>query len=138
MDGDDSIPEPILNLRKKSAAMHIRNFDSSGEERSNNDRKRPYADAINGDKEGNGDNGNTLFCQEIGAASNVDPPARERPAVSACWFHSFHHVEYVIIVAPLTAKDSLLILLVFKRMEIGHSVSRSVLHAPSSFMAMDL
>mmetsp|Transcript_21557 Transcript_21557/g.33338 ORF Transcript_21557/g.33338 Transcript_21557/m.33338 type:complete len:714 (-) Transcript_21557:845-2986(-) len=66
MDEDDSIPEPILNLRKKSAATHMRNFDSSGEERANNDRKRPHEEK--------------LLCQEVGVASNEDPPARERPA----------------------------------------------------------
>lgn len=72
---DDSIPEPILKLRKKSAATHMRNFDSSGEERANNDRKRPH--------EENGDVGNDskLLCREIGLESNQDPPARERPAV---------------------------------------------------------
>ena len=69
MDEDDSIPEPILNLRKKSAATHMRNFDSSGEERANNDRKRPH------------ENVSKLLCQEVGVASNEDPPARERPAV---------------------------------------------------------
>lgn len=82
MNEDDSIPEPILNLRKKSAAMHMRNFDSSAEERANNnDRKRPH--------EGNGDSGNDnkVLCQEVGLESNQDPPARERPAV--CTFVSF-------------------------------------------------
>ncbi|KAL7445514.1 hypothetical protein ACHAXM_011799 [Skeletonema potamos] len=71
MDEDDSIPEPILNLRKKSALTHMRNFDSSGEERAN-DRKRPYG-------ESNGGNDSKLLCQEVGQ-SNEDPPARERPA----------------------------------------------------------
>ena len=72
---DDSIPEPILKLRKKSAATQMRNFDSSGEERANNDRKRPH--------EENDDVGNDskLLCREIGLESNQDPPARERPAV---------------------------------------------------------
>mmetsp|Transcript_24753 Transcript_24753/g.37326 ORF Transcript_24753/g.37326 Transcript_24753/m.37326 type:complete len:727 (+) Transcript_24753:102-2282(+) len=79
MDEDDSIPEPILNLRKKSAATHMRNFDSSGEERANNDRsgeerKRPH------EENGNGENVSKLLCQEVGVASNEDPPARERPA----------------------------------------------------------
>eukprot|EP00574_Skeletonema_japonicum_P001148 CAMPEP_0201740470 /NCGR_PEP_ID=MMETSP0593-20130828/46319_1 /ASSEMBLY_ACC=CAM_ASM_000672 /TAXON_ID=267983 /ORGANISM="Skeletonema japonicum, Strain CCMP2506" /LENGTH=722 /DNA_ID=CAMNT_0048234781 /DNA_START=79 /DNA_END=2247 /DNA_ORIENTATION=+ len=74
MNEDDSIPEPILNLRKKSAVTHMRNFDSSAEERANNDRKRPH--------EGNDNNGNDskVLCQEVGLASNQDPPARERPA----------------------------------------------------------
>jgi len=81
MNEDDSIPEPILNLRKKSAVAHMRNFDSSAEERANNDRKRPH--------EGNDNNGNDskVLCQEVGLASNQDPPARERPAV--CTFVSF-------------------------------------------------
>mmetsp|Transcript_33107 Transcript_33107/g.67625 ORF Transcript_33107/g.67625 Transcript_33107/m.67625 type:complete len:726 (+) Transcript_33107:80-2257(+) len=78
MDEDDSIPEPILNLRKKSAATHMRNFDSSGEERANNrsgeERKRPH------EENGNGENVSKLLCQEVGVASNEDPPARERPA----------------------------------------------------------
>eukprot|EP00985_Skeletonema_marinoi_P011357 scaffold5397_cov126-Skeletonema_marinoi.AAC.4 len=73
MDEDDSIPEPILNLRKKSAATHMRNFDSSGEERANNDRKRPH-------EENSPENVSKLLCQEVGVASNEDPPARERPS----------------------------------------------------------
>lgn len=76
MAEDDSIPEPILKLRKKSAATHLRNFDSSGEERANNnDRKRPHEES------NNVGNGSKLLCQEIGLESNQDPPARERPAV---------------------------------------------------------
>jgi hypothetical protein len=74
MNEDDSIPEPILNLRKKSVLTHLTNFDSSGEERTN-DRKRPYG-------ESNGGNDSELLCQEVVAVSNEDPPARERPAVS--------------------------------------------------------
>ena len=75
MNEDDSIPEPILNLRKKSAATHIRNFDSSAEERANNDRKRPH------EEKGDSGNNSKVLCQEIGLDSNQDPPARERPAV---------------------------------------------------------
>ena len=95
--GDDSIPEPILNLRKKSAFATMRNvFDVSGEERANNnDRKRPYAAAINGDTE-DGSGNTTLLCQEVGAASgNVEePPCRERPAVRRSHYltyFSYHH-----------------------------------------------
>jgi hypothetical protein len=87
MDEDDSVPEPILNLRKKSAATHMRNFDSSGEERANNDRKRPH------EENGNGENVSKLLCQEVGVASNEDPPARERPAVSIL----FSVPSYVIV-----------------------------------------
>ena len=78
MDEGDSIPEPILNLQRKSALPHMRSFDSAGEERANNDRKRPHEES-NG-----GGNGSKLLCEEVGTASssNEDPPARERPAVS--------------------------------------------------------
>ena len=90
--GDDSsIPEPILSLRKKSAFATMRTFDVSGEERANNnDRKRPYAAAINGDT-GDGSGDTTLLCQEVGAANgNVEePPCRERPAV-----RSSHYITY--------------------------------------------
>lgn len=130
MDEDDSIPEPILNLRKKSAATHMRNFDSSGEERANNDRsgeerKRPH------EENGNGENVSKLLCQEVGVASNEDPPARERPAV-----------RILVSVPSMLLSTSYyvhsLTLLQNKRTGIGHNASRSALHAPLSFMAMDL
>lgn len=96
--GDDSIPEPILNLRKKSA------FATREERANNNDRKRPYAEAINGDTE-DGSGSTTLLCQEVGAASgNVEePPCRERPAVRRSHYLTYsliiiyHHLHIIII-----------------------------------------
>ena len=125
MNEDDSIPEPILNLRKKSAVMHMRNFDSSAEERANNDRKRPH--------EGNGDSGNDskILCQEVGLESNQDPPARERPAVCA---FVFSFPQYVIVYAI----QALTYLTLRKRTENGHNENHSALLAPLSFMGMDL
>ena len=63
-EGDDSIPEPILNLRNMS----------SGEGHANNCRKRSF-------EESNGDDVSNLLQQEIGVLTDEDPPARERPAV---------------------------------------------------------
>jgi len=126
MDEDDSIPEPILNLRKKSAATHMRNFDSSGEERANNDRKRPH-------EENGNENVSKLLCQEVGVASNEDPPARERPAVRI-----LVSVPSMLLSTSYYVHSLTLTRLQNKRTGIGHNASRSALHAPLSFMAMDL
>lgn len=84
---EDSIPEPILRLRKTSALRLLRSFDHSGEETT-----RVYDDAM-GEKESNGDGGGDTSGggggasdhlrsgNEDGDSSRVDPPARERPAV---------------------------------------------------------
>lgn len=70
MDEGDSIPEPILNLRKKS----------SGEGNANNCRKRSFEES-NEANEANEANANNLLQQKSGVLTNEDPPARERPAV---------------------------------------------------------
>ena len=98
-----NIPEPILRLRQSSAIRMLHSFDHSGEEMS---RKRQHADAMGGG--GGGTNGgksnnngghdaenddelkeqvSKMFCKETtseeGDDAKVDPPARERPAVSS-------------------------------------------------------
>jgi len=68
------ITEPILRLRKTSMMRMMRSFDHSGED--SNTRKRQYDEAL-----GNGDNTENDELKE-GVSKMMDPPARERPAVS--------------------------------------------------------
>mmetsp|Transcript_32368 Transcript_32368/g.56366 ORF Transcript_32368/g.56366 Transcript_32368/m.56366 type:complete len:683 (-) Transcript_32368:444-2492(-) len=73
---EDSIPEPILRLRKTSALRMLHSFDHSGEDMS---RKRMRA---NGDDNGvgGGDNNDDNNENNAELKEHVDPPARERPA----------------------------------------------------------
>ena len=72
--------EPILRLRKTSMMRMMRSFDHSGED-NNTRRKRQYDEAL-----GNGDTHqqNNTENDELkeGVSKMMDPPARERPAVS--------------------------------------------------------
>ena len=77
--------EPILRLRKTSAMRMMNSFDHSGEDMS---RKRQYDEAL-GDGEKNDDAENEELKEHVSKmmmdgqdTTNLDPPARERPAVS--------------------------------------------------------
>ena len=79
--------EPILRLRKTSAMRMMNSFDHSGEEMS---RKRQYDEALGDDNgEKNDDAENEELKEHVSKmmmdgqdTTNLDPPARERPAVS--------------------------------------------------------
>ena len=74
--------EPILRLRKTSMMRMMRSFDHSGED--NNTRKRQYDEALcNGDETQQQNNSSTENDElKEGVSKIMDPPARERPAVS--------------------------------------------------------
>ena len=65
---EDSIPEPILRLRKTSALRLLRSFDHSGEETT-----RVYDDAM-GEKESNGDGGGDTSGASSAAVMRMGTP----------------------------------------------------------------
>ncbi|KAL9181807.1 hypothetical protein ACHAXT_012150 [Thalassiosira profunda] len=83
---EDSVPEPILRLRKTSALRMLHSFDHSGEDPTS--RKRQHSETLGGEGGGaGGDEGqkgqaSKMMCREgdEGGGTKVDPPARERPA----------------------------------------------------------
>jgi len=81
---EDSVPEPILRLRKTSAIHQLRSFDHSGEDAPGSTRKRPRRDGdVKGGpadgEEGDGPDGRLLCAGGTCVSEGVDPPARERP-----------------------------------------------------------
>jgi len=74
--------EPILRLRKTSMMRMMRSFDHSGED--NNTRKRQYDEALGNGDETQQQNNSSTENDELkeGVSKIMDPPARERPAVS--------------------------------------------------------
>mmetsp|Transcript_14427 Transcript_14427/g.31273 ORF Transcript_14427/g.31273 Transcript_14427/m.31273 type:complete len:778 (-) Transcript_14427:251-2584(-) len=78
---EDSIPEPILRLRKTSVLRNLHSFDHSGEDMS---RKRLHADAMGANDGNNDDNNaeNEELKEQVSKMMHhdLDPPARERPA----------------------------------------------------------
>jgi len=93
--------EPILRLRKTSMMRMMRSFDHSGED--NNTRKRQYDEALgNGDETHQQNNTENDELKE-GVSKMMDPPARERPAVSiyfcyymCCLFNISIHIILII------------------------------------------
>ena len=121
--------EPILRLRKTSAMRMMNSFDHSGEDMS---RKRQYDEAL-GDGEKNDDAENEELKEHVSKmmmdggqdTANLDPPARERPAVSILNAHKLHHLFSFLYIYMYCILTLLHMKIIIFRMTIGH-VSRLI------------